>query len=123
LPALRAAANVVMGALTLDRYGNLVVGTLAIQRTASEVCSGGFDALVDRWMDGKCISHGQFPPLIRSPPGSHCQLSGCCVTSRHVRCRSARCITLCLNFTTRFAVLLCFVRNNNDQLVYCPAHG
>src|SRR5437899_11005147 len=61
-----------MGALTLDRYGNLVVGTLAIQRTASEVCSGGFDALVDRWMDGKCISHGQFPPLIRSSPGSHC---------------------------------------------------
>src|SRR5688500_18160728 len=38
-PALRAAANVVMGGLALDRYCNLAVRTLAVQRTASEVCA------------------------------------------------------------------------------------
>src|ERR1700730_5334890 len=50
-PALRAAANVVKGCLALDRNRNLAGGTLAIQRTASEVCSRGLEALIDRWMD------------------------------------------------------------------------
>src|SRR5437867_13239354 len=66
LPALRAAADVAMGALTLDRYGNLVVGTFAIQRAAGEVWRRGSDATIDRCMDGKCLSHCQFPPVIES---------------------------------------------------------
>src|SRR6266852_148675 len=53
LPALRAAASVVMSALARDRYGDLLVGTFAIQRAASEVWSRGRNAIVDRGVDGK----------------------------------------------------------------------
>src|ERR1700693_1224489 len=62
-PALRAAANVVKGSLALNRDGHLLVGTLARQRTTSEVCSRWFEALIDAWMNGSC--HCQFPPLSR----------------------------------------------------------
>src|SRR6202048_2952543 len=62
-PALRAATNVMKGSLALDRHGHLLVGTLARQRTTSEVCRGWFEALIDAWMNGSC--HCQFPPLSR----------------------------------------------------------
>ena len=38
--------------LTFDRYGDLVVRTLAVQRPAGEVGSRGLDATVDRRMNG-----------------------------------------------------------------------
>src|ERR1700730_11098591 len=60
-PALRAATNVVKGSLALNRHGHLLVGTLAGQRTTSEVCSGCFETLIDTWVNGSC--HCQFPPL------------------------------------------------------------
>src|SRR4030095_752450 len=56
-PAPRTTANVVVRGLTLDRYGDLVVGTLAGQRATGEVCRRGLDTVVNRRMDGKCGSH------------------------------------------------------------------
>src|SRR5439155_26656728 len=57
LPALRAAANVIVGGLGLDRYGNFPVGTFAVQRAACEIWSRRLDATIDRRMDGNCIGH------------------------------------------------------------------
>src|SRR5262249_47048672 len=70
LPAPRAAANVVVGALTLDRYGDLVAGTLAGQRAAGEVCRRGLETVVNRRMDGKCRCHALL--LTRCLRGRRC---------------------------------------------------
>jgi hypothetical protein len=47
LPALGAAACMVMGGLALDRHRDLVVRTLAVEGAAREVRGSGLDALVD----------------------------------------------------------------------------
>ena len=57
LPALGAPTNVVMGTLAFNRYRNLPVRAVADQRTAREVCSRRFRALVDCRMYGNCFGH------------------------------------------------------------------
>jgi hypothetical protein len=60
LPAFGAAADVVVGALAVDRDGDFLVGTVTEQGAAREVCRCGFDSLIDRRMNGYCIGHWIF---------------------------------------------------------------
>src|SRR5687767_2009123 len=58
LPALGAAAGVVVVRLALDRNGDLPVGTSALKRAAGEIGGrSGTESLVDRGMD-RNVGHG-----------------------------------------------------------------
>src|SRR5437870_12674842 len=50
LPALGAAAHVIVRALPLDRYLDPVLRAVAIKRPACKVLRRGFQPAVDRWM-------------------------------------------------------------------------
>jgi hypothetical protein len=57
LPTFGAAADVVIGALAVDRDSDLLVGTVTEQRAAREVCRRGFCALINRRMNWNRGSH------------------------------------------------------------------
>src|SRR6266498_1640605 len=50
LPTLGAAAHVIVRALPLDRYLDLILRAIAQQRPACKVLRRGFQSTVDRWM-------------------------------------------------------------------------
>ncbi len=56
-PTLGAAADVVVGALATDRHRDFLVGAVAEQSAASEVCRRGLDSLIHRRMNGYCNGH------------------------------------------------------------------
>src|SRR6267154_5007871 len=68
-PALGAAAHVIVRALPLDRYLDLVLRAVAIKRPAGEVLRRGFQTAVDRWMYLD-TTHDDSSVLLERTPGA-----------------------------------------------------
>jgi hypothetical protein len=59
-PTFSAAADVIVRALARDRDRNFLVGTVAEESPACEILGGGFQAVINRRVNGNRLSHGQY---------------------------------------------------------------